>query len=799
MRKKWILKVVALCVGLAVGLGACGQPAEGPESGFESSQETENQETEAQETASRETENSGTDEAQESSQETSEPEEKDWYQQMLEASVISTGSNGRLEKVLEKMKSGEAVSVAFIGGSVTEGALADTYEESYADRFAAGLRETYPDAELTYINAGLSGTGSALGVMRYERDVVEAGGGQPDIVFLEFAINDYQEPTEGRAYESMIRTILEADNDPAVILLFSVSRSEWNMQDVYIPMGKLYGLPMASIRDAVKQPLKDGTLTKEIFFADEYHPTSYGHGIMADCLGELMREVESAEGSGEVAALPDTSVKSPDFVDMHLLTSQDGGSAVVSAGGFAGTDTQVHGFGRKGGVSAFPDNWIHTAESGSEAFRVELKCRNIILNYKTSGSSDFGKACVYVDGEQVAELDGHSDGAWNNSVQALVLDEKESGSHVLELRMAEGDEGKNFTLLAIGYSEHEPTGLVKVYEDNFPIGVALPGFVFREMDTYGEVIRDNFNSITCENEMKPDYLLDKAASQASLKDTNLHAAVHFDNCMPAIKFALENDMKIRFHTLVWHSQTPKWFFTEDYTDNGKLVSREVMLARMENYIADVLGYFQENYPGLIYAVDVVNEAFDVGNGDENGIRMKDNLWYETVGDDYYYQAFVFARKYASEDMKLFYNDYGCMFKADLILERLAKAKEKNLIDGIGMQSHLSVDDQIYPRFMRVVQQFCEAGYEVQSTELDIGISEKTDTKLLLQSRKYRAFFENMKSLQEEGYSITGITVWGLNDKLSWRRDEYALLFDENMNPKKAYEGAMLDPSVPSIE
>ena len=255
-------------------------------------------------------------------------------------------------------------------------------------------------------------------------------------------------------------------------------------------------------------------------------------------------------------------------------------------------------------------------------------------------------------------------------------------------------------------------GLAELYQENFPIGIALSGYILQNTEQYGQVILENFNSITCENEMKPDSLLDQAASQANLEDAYLHAAVHFDNCMPAVKFASEHGMKIRFHTLVWHSQTPKWFFTEDYTDEGRLVDRDVMLARMENYIADVLGYFQENYPGLVYAVDVVNEAFDVGDGDETGIRMNKNLWYETVGADYYYQAFVFARKYASKDMKLFYNDYGCMDKADLILEHLARAREEGLIDGIGMQSHLSTDDKIQHKFMLAVKKFCDAGYEV---------------------------------------------------------------------------------------
>ena len=341
----------------------------------------------------------------------------------------------------------------------------------------------------------------------------------------------------------------------------------------------------------------------------------------------------------------------------------------------------------------------------------------------------------------------------------------------------------------------EVVGLAQLYKDHFSVGIALPNYVFSHIEEYEQVIVDNFNSITCENEMKPDSLLDKKASQADLENTYLHAAVHFDNCMPAIEFATEHDMKIRFHTLVWHSQTPKWFFTEDYTEDGELVGRETMLARMENYIADVLGYFQENYPGLIYAVDVVNEAFDVGNGDENGIRMKDNLWYDTVGDDFYYQAFVFAHRYASEDMKLFYNDYGCMFKTKLILERLKQAKEEKLIDGIGMQSHLSVSDDIRFTFMLAAKEFCQEGYEVQATELDIGVKESSKGAFRTQGSKYKSFFRVMENLQEEGWPITNVTVWGLNDALSWRKDEFALMFDENMEPKPAYLGAMQDESV----
>jgi GH35 family endo-1,4-beta-xylanase len=323
--------------------------------------------------------------------------------------------------------------------------------------------------------------------------------------------------------------------------------------------------------------------------------------------------------------------------------------------------------------------------------------------------------------------------------------------------------------------------------------------VLAQSEKYEQEILGNYTRITCENEMKPDALLDRNASQEGLPQTYLAPAVSFERCMPAIEYALANDMEIRFHTLVWHSQTPKWFFTEDYTDGGQLVSKEVMLARMESYIKTVLTYFDENYPGLIYAVDVVNESFDVGNGDEYGVRMKDNLWYETVGQEYYYHAFVFARKYAPDYMKLFYNDYGCADKVDLILENLAPLKAEGLIDGIGMQSHLSTSDNIQYKFMLAVKEFCNAGYEVQATELDIGVKEQTENAFKTQGRKYRVFFEQMKKLQEEGYPITGITLWGISDGHTWRSDEYPLLYDKEMNKKPAYLGAMLDKTIAPVE
>lgn len=376
----------------------------------------------------------------------------DWYQETLNKSILSTGTNGRLEKVVEKIKNGEDVYISMIGGSVTEGAGATTFAEAYGEQFIFSLQDTYSGSAIHYYNAGLGGTPSTLGLMRYERDVTEVIGTDPDLVIVEFAVNDWEEPTSSRAYEALVRTILEKENEPAVILLFSVFQSKWNMQDNYIPIGKHYGLPMVSIKDAAAYAYKTNNVNDDMFFADIYHPTDYGHKIMADCLCELISRIDTMEVPAETTPLPDTGKYDLDFMNMHLVTSKDANGVQISPGGFNQTDTALQTFSRTT-LAAFPDNWMHTADSGSESFTATMDCKNILLSYKLSSDDDFGFACVYVDGEFVTELFGYQDGGWNNCNTVLVLDEDTVATHTLEIKMSEGMEDFEFTILGIGYTD----------------------------------------------------------------------------------------------------------------------------------------------------------------------------------------------------------------------------------------------------------------------------------------------------------------------------------------------------------
>lgn len=376
---------------------------------------------------------------------------------MITNSLISTGNNYRIKKVIEKAKNGERVTIAFIGGSITEGAGASINSNCYAYQTYQYFKETFgagDGSNIEYVNAGMGGTPSALGIIRYDRDVTAYGQVKPDLVFIEFAVNDYQEPTAGEAYESLIRKVLSDKNHPAVILMFSVFKSRWNMQDLYKPIGTYYELPMISIKDAVVPELQAGNITDEEFFFDEYHPTDLGHEIMTDCVKYYFNTVKDEKTAENDIESPGPAVIGSSFEDVIMIDSTtvlDKNTRIFS-GGFDGTDEElcmVYGLRQK----SFPNNWKHHAAGGTDSFTMSLKCKNLLFVYKSSSSEAFGTANVYVDGRLITQIDSKQGGGWNNPVTLLLLKKGTSERHTIEIKMAEGNEEKEFTILAFGYTK----------------------------------------------------------------------------------------------------------------------------------------------------------------------------------------------------------------------------------------------------------------------------------------------------------------------------------------------------------
>lgn len=341
-------------------------------------------------------------------------------------------------------------------------------------------------------------------------------------------------------------------------------------------------------------------------------------------------------------------------------------------------------------------------------------------------------------------------------------------------------------------------------------------------------LKKHFSSITMGNEFKPDSILgtytkgqprsfnnftDSAGTTIEVPANHLQFDI-VDKCLMACK---NNGLKMRGHVLVWYSQTPDWFFKEEYNSSKKLVDKKTMTARQEWYIKSVLNHISEwekknnNGEKIIYCWDVVNEA-----ADDNGIQLRsqNNFWYMIYeNEDYIVNAFRFANKYAAKDVLLAYNDYNeyMPHKRDMILQIIEFIKDHQndkilptRIDVIGMQSHIKYANPTLRDYEETVKKFLKTGLDIHITELDIGALTKADAKNAKKLKKaykdvFKMFLRYPKTENKNG--ITTVTIWGLTDDETWLNSEsqqpwlnnvkqYPLLFTSTHKTKPAFYGVL---------
>ena len=316
--------------------------------------------------------------------------------------------------------------------------------------------------------------------------------------------------------------------------------------------------------------------------------------------------------------------------------------------------------------------------------------------------------------------------------------------------------------------------LNKAYKDYFNVGAAVSASMAGDVD-YQNRITGTFGTITAENEMKPDALLNQSASQNG--DGTPVLNLEYSGMTKILDFAKANGLEVRGHALVYAAQTSDWFFREGYTDDGDYVDADTMDARLQSYIEQVVTFVDTNYPGVVTAWDVVNEAFD-----DDG-SFKENGWTETLGEDYVAKAFEYARE--ATDSKLFYNDYNLELaaKQDAIMNNLVYMDVD--FDGVGMQEHVTLTYPTINAIQNAIEFFATEIGEVQITELDVQI-EANETEEA-QAERYAALFNLFK---DNSSALTNVTVWGINDGNSWRSDKRPLLFYDDLTPKPAFQSVL---------
>ena len=393
--------------------------------------------------------------------------------------------------------------------------------------------------------------------------------------------------------------------------------------------------------------------------------------------------------------------------------------------------------------------------------------------------------------------------------------------------------------------------------------IAGTGIILDEIkdNTLMDLVEKHFNAVTFGNELKPDalfnYKLDNSVATKTVQFDGQDLEVPMvNNAGDSLDFSRadamvdkilewnaahpERKIRIRGHVLVWHSQTPEWFFHENYDISKPYVDKKTMNRRLEWYISSVFDHYfgeaaNKKYDGLFYGWDVVNEAVigntyrtDKVNPAEslNEIRHGNNSswWHVYESNEFIINAFKYANKYAPKNVELYYNDFGETdnIKSEGIIKLISdvKSAEGTRLDAFGMQAHYSVDSFSAAQFKTVAKKYAEAAGKVQLTELDFqssaayksGASKESEyTKM---AYCHKQLFDAAKDLKKNGTNVAGITVWGVIEPNSWLHEQSnvgggadgskqcPLLFDGKYKAKPAYwayvDATKLEPLIQNI-
>ena len=367
--------------------------------------------------------------------------DEEMRQLMIDNSLMTVGDTARMANVLKKAAAGEEITVGYIGGSITEGIGAPDADSCWAKLSYDVLCEMYPDTTINYVNAGLSGTNSTLGIARAERDLYSEYN--PDIVFIEFAVNNGGEQMDKDSYESLVRKVLEKDNDPAVVLLFTVLKNEYSCQPWMTMVGEYYGLPMISVGNAINPMFHAGLMEWEKYSDDESHPNAWGHALVSDFVKNYFEQVketaDAADGAAALSALPTEALYSIAYKDMQLLERDRLGAEIIS--GFEEYDNII---------TSFTNGWRYSAKKGA-ALKFTAEFKTLFLVFHCNNSDGFADAQVYIDGELVNAVSSNRPGGWGNPEAYIAWSTKDdAASHEVEIRVAESDSRMYYGLCGVG-------------------------------------------------------------------------------------------------------------------------------------------------------------------------------------------------------------------------------------------------------------------------------------------------------------------------------------------------------------
>lgn len=444
--KKRILSVLTICA-IIVSAGSCGgtsapasttAAAQTEAAATEAAQTAEAAATETAATEAAQTEAAAT-EATPAAEEKVIPEDTPYViengitDRMKALANYIEGNRARLAKVFKKAQAGEPITVAYLGGSITQGSSAGP-TTCYAYLTTKWLEETFPESKINYVNAGIGATGSYIGVFRTDRDVLSQN---PDLVFIDFSVNDTVENTERNiaSYDGVIRKLWEADCAPAVITVAMTMEDGTSFQQYHSEVCKAYDIPMISYHDAILDVIDNGHIKWTDISDDNIHPNVVGHSVLTEIITSYLQkaldelDIIDTEHESDLS----TVYKSDKFSTAYIVVPGD----PQNIGEAGWEDKQDDLFGNFGGY------WRALSKDGSfeglEPLKFEVEAKSIGLFYGKMVSNG-GTFDVLVDGELVKTINSDFKGGWGSYVEAEeIIDFDECGTHTVEIVVHTGE------------------------------------------------------------------------------------------------------------------------------------------------------------------------------------------------------------------------------------------------------------------------------------------------------------------------------------------------------------------------
>ena len=348
----------------------------------------------------------------------------------------------RLKNLMKRAANGESLVIGFLGGSITQGSLSSTPETCYAYLVYEWWKKSFPNAAFSFVNGGIGGTTSHYGGARAWKDVLCY---RPDIVTVDFSVNDDANEFFEETYEGTLRRLLAAPSAPAVVVLNNVFYDTGkNAQDYHNRIADHYGIPHVSIKDTIFPDVESGKIVRADITPDNLHPNDKGHRLVADEICKLLDSIkaeveketiadENIEGKStktEASVLLPAPLTENAYEHSCLIQIQDN-EAILD--GFL-----VDPIEKKGMLDIFKNGW--TAAHTNDKISFEIECSCLAVQYRKSVQQPVPKAKAVIDGDEAHAviLDGNFTEDWGDCLYLEpLLHHAEKKVHRIEITVTD--------------------------------------------------------------------------------------------------------------------------------------------------------------------------------------------------------------------------------------------------------------------------------------------------------------------------------------------------------------------------